>query len=245
MKIDDGFTARHFGEADFGNLIDPVLMLDHFRMTAPTFGAHAHAGISAVTYVFEDSNGSHMNHDSLGNHGPIHPGHLHWMVAGRGAVHDEQPEGREFEVHALQIFVSLSAAQKFIDPYAVHVDAKQMPEFRSAGVRVRVVVGETNGLRSDAALPEPFTLLDGFVQPQAEFRHTLKPGWGAMVYIVSGRLHLCADGAAPCMIESGHAVGVALPKGAGTTQLRFAADGDEASHFVILSGRALQEPRGH
>jgi redox-sensitive bicupin YhaK (pirin superfamily) len=30
-------------------MIDPVIMLDHFHMTTPTFEPHPHAGISAVT----------------------------------------------------------------------------------------------------------------------------------------------------------------------------------------------------
>ena len=241
MKIGAGFSARHFGEDSFDGLVDPVLMLDHFRMTAPTFGAHRHAGISAVTYVFEDSIGSQMNHDSLGNHGPIRPGHLHWMVAGGGAVHDEQPEGKDVEVHGLQIFVNLPAAKKSMQPYAVQVDAAHMPEFQSPGVRVRVVVGVSNGLTSAATLPQPFTLLDGFLSAQAEFRHTLEPGWDAMVYVVSGRLHL-GIGDARRVIESGHAVGIGLFKSAVAAELHFTTGDDEASHFVLLCGPALREP---
>lgn len=133
-----------------------------------------------------------------------------------------------FGAHAL---VNLPAAKKFVQPHAAHVDVEQMPEFRSAGVPVRVVVGETNGLRSDAALAEPFTLLDGIVQPQAEFRHMLKPGWGAMMHVVRGRPQFFCAGGARRMIGGQHAVGIALPKSAGATELCFAAGNDEASHL--------------
>lgn len=37
MTIGDTFQAKHFGEREFSGLIDPVIMLDHFRMTGPTF----------------------------------------------------------------------------------------------------------------------------------------------------------------------------------------------------------------
>lgn len=32
--------------------IDPFLSVDYFRMSAPTFPPHPHAGFSAVTYLF-------------------------------------------------------------------------------------------------------------------------------------------------------------------------------------------------
>jgi hypothetical protein len=121
LVIGDFFRAKHFGEQEFNGLIDPVVMLDHFHMTGPTFDPHPHAGISAVTYVFEDATGAHVNYDSLGNRGPINPGALHWFAAGRGAVHTEQPEGDGRHVHALQIFVNMPASKKLNAPNAVHV----------------------------------------------------------------------------------------------------------------------------
>lgn len=144
LRIGSGFEASHFGEHFFNGRIDPVVMVDHFQMTAPTFEPHPHAGISAVTYLFEDSTAPHVNYDSLGNQGPIEPGALHWLAAGRGAVHTEQPEGASPYVHALQIFVNLPANQKMASPFAVHAAAATIPEFHGEGVRVRVVAGHSN-----------------------------------------------------------------------------------------------------
>ena len=73
MRIGSGFTAKHLPEDAFQGLIDPVVMVDHFHMTSPTFQPHPHAGISAVTYMFEDSTSPHVNYDSMGNNGPIQP----------------------------------------------------------------------------------------------------------------------------------------------------------------------------
>ncbi|MFC5475801.1 pirin family protein [Paraherbaspirillum soli] len=233
MRIGDGFTAKHFSEDAFNGLIDPVVMLDHFHMTAPTFAPHPHAGISAVTFMFEDSVGYDMNYDSCGNHGPIHPGDLHWMVAGRGVVHTEQPEGEGFHVHALQIFVNLPAHKKHIAPYAIHVDAKDIPVFRAPGVRVRVGAGESNGVQSPAVLPEPFTLLDGFLEPGASFTHRLPAGWNAMVYSVEGQLELTV-GDVHSTIVTARAIGVSATE----IQLTSVA----GAHFTVLAGPALREP---
>lgn len=233
FSIGASFNARQIAEQAFGGLIDPVVMVDHFHMTAPTFAPHPHAGMSAVTYMFEDSVGHHMNYDSIGNNGPIKPGSLHWMVAGKGVVHTEQPEGAGLHIHALQIFVNLPAGKKFIDPHAVHVEAEDIPEFRAAGVRVRVVTGQTHGVQSPALLPEPFTLLDGFLAGGTMFEYALQPGWHALVYAVKGGLDINA--ATSVTLPEAHAVGMA---GNGALILKASKD----AHFVLLAGPALKEP---
>jgi redox-sensitive bicupin YhaK (pirin superfamily) len=237
MKLGNGFTAKHFSEDKFDGLIDPVVMVDHFHMTAPTFEPHPHAGISAVTYVFEDTRGVHHNYDSLGNIGPIRPGDLHWFAAGRGAVHTEQPEGHDKpHVHALQIFVNLPASMKYDDPYAVHVNAEDMPELKTDGVRVRVVAGEAHGLRSPAVLPRPFTLLDAFLDDGRDFDHLLQAGWNAMVCVVAGKVAV-SQGGTEMVVKAGQSLGIGAQQAA---QLVFSAKGDV--HFAILAGEALNEP---
>lgn len=249
MTIGTGFQAKHFGEQAFGGLADPVVMLDHFHMTSPTFAPHPHAGISAVTYLFEDTLGAHVNYDSLGNHGPIHPGALHWFAAGRGAVHTEQPEGGGHHVHALQIFVNLPAVQKFDAPYAFDVEPSEIPEVRASGVRVRVVCGESNGVVApkNAELPRPFTLLDGFLSESSTFDHDVARGWNAMICVIAGKLHVNVANEVR-QLAAGDAIGVGLRSEAthASIPVRFRADADANTHadchFVVLSGPALNEP---
>lgn len=243
IRIGSGFSAFHFGEDMFSGLIDPVVMVDHFEMTIPTFDPHPHAGISAVTYMFEDSTAPHVNYDSLGNHIPIEPGALHWLAAGRGAIHTEQPEGANPRVHALQIFVNLAADRKAIDPFAVHIEPQDIPELHGPGLRVRVVLGETSGIRQPAtqALPEPFTLLDGFLSSNESFHHVVPAGWNAMVCLIDGQLTVDFGGRA-IDLAPGEAIGVGRGPETddGEGDLRLLAD--PTCHFVILSGRALKEP---
>ncbi|MFJ2995193.1 pirin family protein [Pandoraea sp. NPDC087047] len=223
--------------------MDPVVMLDHFHMTAPTFAPHPHAGISAVTYMFEDAVGAHVNYDSLGNYGPIRPGALHWFAAGRGAVHTEQPEGDGHHIHALQIFVNLPASQKYDAPYAFDVAPTEIPEVLGAGVRVRVVSGSSNGVTApkNAELPQPFTLLDGFLTAACVFRHDLPRGWNATVCVISGHLHVDVAGEAR-QLSAGNAIGIGLRAEAPHNALVIALRADPESHFVMLSGPALDEP---
>ncbi|MEM0552785.1 MULTISPECIES: pirin-like C-terminal cupin domain-containing protein [Aeromonas] len=221
LRIGSGFEAHHFGEHFFNGLIDPVVMVDHFQMTAPTFEPHPHAGISAVTYLFEDSTSPHVNYDSLGNQGPIEPGALHWLAAGRGAVHTEQPEGAS--------------------PY-VHAAAATIPEFHGEGVRVRVVAGHSNGITAphSAELPQPFTLLDGNSEPGSRFTHLLAAGWNAMIYPLTGSLTFQAEGERH-LIPAGHGMAVSLSADGGEA-VALQLEATEPCHFVLLSGQALNEP---
>ncbi|BDU21478.1 pirin-like C-terminal cupin domain-containing protein [Dyella sp. GSA-30] len=235
MRIGDGFEAKHFNESMFDGLLDPVVMVDHFHMTSPTFAPHPHAGISAVTYMFEDSTGPHVNYDSLGNHGPIRPGDLHWFVAGRGAVHTEQPEGKGDHVHALQIFVNLPARLKFCEPYAVRLDAADVPAYEAPGTRVRVVAGQWQGFSSPVTLPTPFLLLDGFLEHRAKISHTVPEDWHATILVVQGTLHVI-DQTGHRTLTTGQALAVS-----GAAELELAGDGT-GTHIALLSGPALREP---
>jgi redox-sensitive bicupin YhaK (pirin superfamily) len=85
------------------------MMFDHYRMSGPTFAPHPHAGLSAVTYVFEDSAGAIHNRDSLGHDLDVQPGEILWTQAGSGVVHDEYPAKHDASVHGLQLFVNLTA----------------------------------------------------------------------------------------------------------------------------------------
>lgn len=134
---------RSYGLRGSGAIVlDPFLNLDDFVMSAPTFRPHPHAGFSAVTYMFEDSPGSFVNRDSLGDRSIIEPGALHWTQAARGMMHEEVPEVPGRECHGLQMFVNLRGDHKQADPRAFHVSAAEVPEAKPGpGVRVRVLAG--------------------------------------------------------------------------------------------------------
>lgn len=55
FTIGTSSNALAFRHNSFDIGFDPLIMLEHYTMTAPTFGAHPHAGLSAVSVIFEDS----------------------------------------------------------------------------------------------------------------------------------------------------------------------------------------------
>nr|CUV10899.1 putative 12-oxophytodienoate reductase [Ralstonia solanacearum] len=97
-------------------LIDPFIGVDHARMSAPTFPPHPHAGFSAVSYLFLDSETGIDNRDSIGTHNLTRPGGLHWTTAGRGIVHEEVPAETGKTVHSLQSFVNLPPQRRATAP---------------------------------------------------------------------------------------------------------------------------------
>ncbi len=185
LTIGDGFQARSYQHEAFRGLMDPLIMVDHFTMTKPTFGTHAHAGLSAVTVMFEDSEGAFHNRDSLGNDLNLAPGDLYWFKAARGALHNEatRPGGK---THALQVFVNLSAAHRHDAPAAFHVAAADIPRLRGDGATARLVLGESDGFQGAIAPDNPLTLLDIDIKAGGQFTHTGDNDHNAWILAIRG-----------------------------------------------------------
>lgn len=234
QQVHRGLSIRHLDDAMVAGLADPVLMIDHFEMREPVFPPHPHAGFSAVTYLFEDSEGSFQNRDSRGDRSVIRPGGLHWTVAGRGVLHEEVPITEGQRCHGLQIFFNLPAAKKLMEPRAIHLEPESIPLVRGAGVWVRVVAGEWQGNRSPADLPEPANLLDVALDGGAlELRWP--GGWGGVVVALRGELALrLPDG--EVMLQADQCIG--LRSGAEAASIEVSGRGE----LIILGGRALREP---
>lgn len=217
--------------------IDPFLMTDHFWMSVPYFPPHPHAGFAAVTYMFEDSDGSFRNRDSLGDDSLINPGDLHWTHAGRGVIHEETPTERGIFCHGLQIFVNLAASQKFTPPRAQHLTAAQMPVVTTAkGVRVKVVAGNYGGQSSPLASPTAITMLDVQLSAAGEFVYEVPADWNVFVVQVRGNSRygseesVLQERAAAVFAHNAEPSHI-LAHGAGTP-----------SHFYLFAGQPLREP---
>ncbi|MEP9375953.1 pirin-like C-terminal cupin domain-containing protein [Aquabacter sp. CN5-332] len=230
-----GFTAHHFSEEMFEGRMDPLLMVDHFVMTAPTFEPHLHAGISAVTVMFEDSRGAFLNRDTLGRNVALKAGDLYWLAAASGAAHEEKPE-EGARTHALQIFVNLPARLKMEPARALHVPAQEVPVLQGQGHRVRVVLGRSGTAVGAEGTPQEMTMLDGFLERDGCFAHHLREGRQAWIYAVSGGLTVCVQGEAHAL-EAGSATTV----GAGPeAEVMLAAT--EPAHFVLMAAQPIREP---
>jgi redox-sensitive bicupin YhaK (pirin superfamily) len=229
-RIGEHFCAASFSPKQFDGLMNPLLMVDHFRMRAPTFGLHRHAGFSAVTYVFEDSRSAHLNHDSIGNDRAIEPGSLHWMAAGKGVMHDEWPGGSDPETHGLQFFVALPREKHDDAPYAVHVDRDEVPVVETDSARVRVLAGSYAGRSSPLVPPQAFSLYDAFVASGIQLDFGELAGTNRWLYVLRGKVELRID-ERDVVIDANHAVAVSVDADSVAV-----VKGLQESHFVLMSG---------
>jgi len=187
FSVGQGFNAHSFKHDMYSGAMDPLIMVDHFVMTEPTFGPHAHAGLSAVSILFEDSVGQFHNKDSLGNDIDLKPGDLYWLKAGRGAVHDEKPRPGA-RTHALQLFVNLPARMKYDAPDTLHVKASDMPILTGPGYRGRLMLGERDEHRSKSSPALPMTILDVTLNEDARFEHGVPAGNAVFILSIDGEV---------------------------------------------------------
>lgn len=237
LTVGTGFKAQSFRARDIGETMDPLVMVDHFVATEPTFGVHPHAGMSAVSLLFEDSEGLFHNLDSLGNDIDLQPGDLYWLSTGRGAVHDEYPRANA-RIHGLQVFVNVPQAQRFEMPTSRLVRSEDMPVINTAEYRVKVVLGESNDVRGAASPSTPMTMLDGTIQPGGRFSHQAGAKRGIWVQSVQGSLDVIVDETAR-HIATGQAIAI---KCAGNAKIIVSNPSRDPVHFVLFDGVQIGEP---
>ena len=188
MNIGSGFRAYAIRGGEMAAPIDPFLGVDHARMSTATFQAHPHAGFSAVSYLFLDSEIGINNRDSLGNRNYIQPGGLHWTAAGRGVVHDEVPAEPGKTVHMLQIFVNLAVERQDAAPFALSLESQDVPVVKLSGVTIRVPLGVFGEAHSPLRPPTDVSLLDISLDEGAKLAVPIPIGQSAFIMPIFGKL---------------------------------------------------------
>ena len=194
MNHGSHFRAFSLRGAEAVSPIDPILGVDHAWLSASTFPPHPHAGFSAVSYLFLDSQTGIDNRDSLGNQNLISPGGMHWTAAGRGVVHEEVPAEHGKTVHMLQIFINLAREKQSAEPFALSLAPEHVPVVQSPGIRVRVPLGSYGNARSPLTPPTEVTLLDISIDEGAELHVPVSAGHNAFVMPIHGALTVDGQG---------------------------------------------------
>lgn len=236
QPIGAGCTIAQFRHDAFGGTaMSPFVMVDHFHMWQPTFDVHPHAGFSAVTLVFEDTKGSMVSRDSIGNNATFGAGDLHWTMAGRGILHTQLPV-KSAHIHALQIFVNLPASLKQLPPDSFHIGRHRMPVVQTAeGTRVRVVAGDFQGQSSPIPAPRPVLMLDVQLEkPGASIEVPLPREWNAWVHVVQGGVVVHGS----TELQTDQAICVSADGIGGIVGLRTV----EGAHCVVLAAERIDEP---
>ncbi|HEV8693834.1 MAG TPA: pirin family protein [Lysobacter sp.] len=190
QRANNGSHFRAYGLRSAAALIDPFIGVDHAWMSAPTFPPHPHAGFSAVSYLFLDSETGISNRDSIGTRNLIQPGGLHWTTAGRGVVHEEVPAETGKTVHSLQIFVNLPREQQDTTPFALSLEPQDVPVVQLPGARVRVPVGIYGDLRSPLHPPTNVNMYDITLEDGAELTVPIAAGHCAFVIPIFGAVQV-------------------------------------------------------
>jgi quercetin 2,3-dioxygenase len=216
--------------------VDPFVFLDHFGPFEKKPGGwgvppHPHAGIATITYLFS---GSNRHQDSYGHDVMVHTGDLAWMQAGKGIVHAEGMNENKTEpeiMHGLQLWISLPAKDKFIDPAFYYYPAAQLPVFTEDGASIKVICGTLKGYQSPVKTLSPAFIYELKIPAGKTISIPLLPGDTCGMYIIEG--HIIADDKDlyPTVITQFDEAGAWL-------SLSAVVD----SQLVVLGGKPLREP---
>ena len=238
--IGTGFSARSFRARDIGTAMDPLVLVDHYVMTADTFGSHPHAGLSAVSLIFPDSEGRFHNRDSLGNDFDLLPGDLYWLKAGRGALHNELPR-KGSRIHGLQVFVNVPQDFRYEEPSSLLVRRQDMPVISNSQHSVRVALGESNGVVGSKSPGVPMTILYGQLAHSGSFEHELTRGRNAWIHAINGDIDVTAL-AHDTSLRKGQAIAIDNSESSESVTVRVSAGNHSEAQFALLDGQAIKEP---
>jgi redox-sensitive bicupin YhaK (pirin superfamily) len=244
----EGFPVRRaFAGVDLADL-DPFIHMDQMGEVEYAPGEpkgtpwHPHRGFETVTYMID---GTFQHQDSIGGGGLITNGSTQWMTAGSGILHIERPpdaliaSGGLF--HGIQLWVNLPSAEKMVDPRYQDLEAGDSVLLTSpdGGALVRVIAGDVAGHTGPGSTHTPISLVHATLAPGAELVLPWPSAYNALVYVLSGRGSVGADGQP---IASGQLV----VHGPGDAIALRADQVQEARHdgldVLILGGRPIREP---
>ncbi|QEL65677.1 putative pirin-like protein [Oryzomicrobium terrae] len=224
--------------------VGPFVFLDHFgpfghaagapddgTPPADTVGAHPHAGLQTVTYLFS---GAIDHRDSLGTVQRIHPGAANWMTAGAGIVHGEFPVAALGPRHGIQAWVALPPEQRGIAPAFEHVDAERLPHWQKDGATVRLLAGRLDEHEAPVHTYTPLTYadiaLDGRTTLAVEPEHQLA------LYVAEGCITVAGPQGEPFSVPARTLVHLSD----GGYRLPLASDAP--ARLMLLGGAPLPEP---
>lgn len=210
--------------------IGPYVFVDHYKHQSNRgIGdrPHPHAGIEVISYLFD---GGVVHRDSKGLTGELKALDAQYINAGRGIIHAEQPKGGR---HGLQLWTSLPADKKLMEPSYQEYHSDKIPEFSKGDATIRVIVGnveghqgpiktQTSNLFAHVRLPAKQSLTLDIDQQVAE---------ELGVYVVIGKLAL----------DDGHTLGadaIAVLSEGDSVTLRA---GDSDVELVLLGGETLKD----
>jgi redox-sensitive bicupin YhaK (pirin superfamily) len=219
------------------NHVDPFVLLDEFKSDNPRdysagFPDHPHRGIETITYMI---GGNFRHKDSRGGGGLLSPGCVQWMTAGRGIIHSEMPEMQDGRLWGYQLWLTLAAKDKMIEPRYQHLNPEDIPTVTKEGAKVKLISGSYEGTSGPALTEFPVSYFDVTLDKNGQFLTPAVLGQNSFLYVHSGAVSVTRDGQAE-QVSSGE---LALLE----EDARVSVRGTEpASGFLYLSAKPHNEP---
>lgn len=216
--------------------LDPFVFLDHFGPfeKTPNFQGlppHPHAGIATITYLME---GSNRHVDSYGHDAMIEQGDLAWMRAGKGIVHAEginNPNNPSKTIHGLQLWISLPAKDKFIEPDFFHYKSNTFPQITLENAQIKVLVGELFNHTSHVESLSPAYIYEIKQEANSSIELSIHQEYTSGIYLIEGEINTDDTSLHPSSIT------------------KFENEGDSIlinavskAHYFVLGGEPLNEP---
>jgi len=244
----EGFPVRRAFAGIAPRALDPFIMMDQMGEVDYAPGEpkgtswHPHRGFETVTYIMD---GAFQHQDSHGGGGFIKDGATQWMTAGGGILHIETPpvelvrSGGTF--HGVQLWVNLPGVKKMIDPAYQNLEGADVTLLSSddGGALLRVIAGDVAGNAGPGSTQTPITFVHASINPGALLSMPWEPSFNALVYVLSGRGRVGAEGQP---ISTGQTAVL----GAGDHLSIRAEDTQEGRHpaleVLLLGGEPIREP---
>ena len=113
--------------------------------------------------------GEDIHEDFNGHKGIIYEGGHMWMSAGKGIMHSEKPVvGEENFYWGLQLWINLPKRLKTSEPGYHIISDQDSPKAEKNGVKVKILAGESMGVKSSFQNVVPVWYLDFKLAPGAE-----------------------------------------------------------------------------
>lgn len=209
---------------------DPFVLLADDKFAHNTFVDHPHKGIQTVTYVIE---GNLQHYDSYtGSGGKLFEGDFQIMTAGRGIIHNENPDVGQ-EVRVLQLWVNLSSENKKVPGEYEDLSHAQVPVVPVEGGQIEVYAGEVNGVASPVKLHTPFLYAVVSLEKGASYNFPIPAGYNTYLYMLEGEAQ--GSGKNIKLFDVAH-----FEQSQSDNSIPFLAT--SKTKFVVFSGKPIKQP---
>lgn len=232
-------NLKNIIQGNYKNYVSPFFLLDEFgpmqlpKGTPFRVDAHPHAGIIPTTYLLK---GNAHHRDSMDNDFQYEAGDFIQFTSGKGALHMEETGDELYKnggiFQGFQGWLNIPASLKKSVPYASRIKAKDIAVVEKANTKIRVILGEVFGMKSNTELLMPVIYWHLSMQENANLELPIEISKNSFIYLQDGQLEINGNQ----IIEKSQAV--LFERDSDYIQIK----AKTKSELLVLGGAANNEP---